>query len=206
MISGDGSFGRGVARRRRCDLLQRRKLLQLGLGALAGVGISAGLGVPLAWADETAARDARTLTMHNLHTGEKLEALYWDKGAYVPDALEAVNKLMRDHVTGALHPIDPKLLDLLVTLHARTEARACYELICGYRAPATNAAMHRKSRQVAPHSLHIEGMAADVRIGGQPLGHLQKAALALRGGGVGLYPRSDFVHLDVGPVRHWKGT
>jgi uncharacterized protein YcbK (DUF882 family) len=180
--------------------------LQLGLGALAGVGVSAGLGVPLVWADEPAMRDARVLTMHNLHTGEKLEALYWDKGAYVPDALLAVNKLMRDHQTGEMHPIDPKLLDLLVALHGRTEATSCYELVCGYRTPQTNAAMHRKSRQVARNSLHMQGMAADVRIGGQPLGHLQKAALSLRGGGVGLYPRSDFVHLDVGPVRHWNGT
>lgn len=187
-------------------MLQRRRLLQFGLGAVLGAGLSTGLGAPLVWAEETAAGAPRTLVMHNLHTGEKLEALYWDKGAYVPDALEAVNKLMRDHRTGELHPIDPKLLDLLVTLHGRTEATACYELICGYRAPETNAAMHRKSRQVARNSLHIKGMAADVRIGGQPLAHLQKAALALRGGGVGLYPRSNFVHLDVGPVRQWRGT
>jgi uncharacterized protein YcbK (DUF882 family) len=180
--------------------------LQLGLGALAGAGVSSGLGVPLAWADETAGGEPRILTMHNLNTGETLEALYWDKGAYVPDALEAVNKLMRDHRTGEQHPIDPKLLDLLAALHGRIEAKACYELICGYRTPQTNAEMHRRSRQVAGNSLHVQGMAADVRIGGQPLEILQKAALALRGGGVGLYPRSDFVHLDVGPVRQWRGT
>lgn len=161
----------------------------------------------MAWAEAIhTAGEPRTITMHNLNTGQKLEALYWDRGAYVPDALDAVNKLMRDHRTGAQYPIDPKLLDLLVTLHARTEATVCYELICGYRAPETNAAMHRKSRQVASNSLHVQGMAADVRIGGQPLATLQKAALALRGGGVGLYPRSDFVHLDVGPVRQWKGS
>ncbi len=51
----------------------------------------------------------------------------------MPDALDAVNRLMRDHRTGELHPIDPRLLDLLVALHGRTEATACYELICGYR-------------------------------------------------------------------------
>ncbi len=192
--------------RRRCGLLQRRRLLQLGLGALAGAGVSTRLGIPMAWAGDFAVGEPRTLAMHNLNTGEKLVALYWDRGAYVPDALDAVNKLMRDHRTGEQHPIDPKLLDLLVALHGRTEATACYELICGYRAPETNAAMHRESRQVASNSLHIQGMAADVRIGGQSLAHLQKAALSLRAGGVGLYPRSDFVHLDVGPVRHWRGT
>lgn len=183
-------------------MLQRRRLLQLGLGA----GLSAGLGLPKAWADEPPVDEPRTLAMHNLNTGETLEALYWDKGAYVPDALDAVNKLMRDHRTGELHPIDPKLLDLLVAVHAKTEASGCFELICGYRAPETNAAMHRKSRQVARNSLHIEGMAADVRIAGVPLGHVHMAGLALRGGGVGLYPRSGFVHLDVGPVRQWSGT
>lgn len=148
----------------------------------------------------------RSLTIHNLHTGEKLDALYFDKGAYVPDALGAVNKLMRDHRNGQLHPIDPKLLDLLVAVRGQVEASACYELICGYRSPATNAAMHAHSSQVASNSLHMKGMAADIRIGGVDLQHLRNAALALRVGGVGLYPVSDFVHLDVGPVRRWSGA
>lgn len=184
-------------------MFQRRSVLRLGACALAGAGIS-GLGRLPAWAE--AAAGPRTLRMHNLNTGESLQALHWDKGAYVPDALAAVNKLMRDHRTGEQHAIDPRLLDLLVAVHEQVESTACFELICGYRTPATNAAMHRKSGQVAGASLHMDGMAADVRIGAIPLEYLQKAALALRGGGVGLYPRSDFVHLDVGPVRQWRGT
>ncbi|HVY35081.1 MAG TPA: DUF882 domain-containing protein [Caulobacteraceae bacterium] len=182
--------------------------MQLGAGALAAAACPAGLN---AWQGSVCAQERpfgppRRLTMHNLNTGEMLDALYWDAGAYVPDALAALNKLMRDHHTGEQHVIAPALLDALSLLHGQVEANACYELICGYRAPGTNAAMHRKSRQVANNSLHLEGMAADVRINGVSLEHLQKAALVLRRGGVGLYPKSGFVHVDVGPVRHWQGT
>jgi uncharacterized protein YcbK (DUF882 family) len=148
----------------------------------------------------------RALALHNLHTDEKLEAVYFDNGAYVPDALSAFNKLMRDHRTNETHPIDPQLLDLLVQVRGACESKECYELISGYRAPASNALLHNRSKEVASNSLHMQGMAADVRIGGVALDHLRKAALALRGGGVGLYPVSDFVHMDVGRVRQWKGT
>ena len=153
-----------------------------------------------------AAGITRVISLHNLHTDEKLEAVYFDKGAYVPDALQALNKLMRDHRTNAVYAIDPKLFDLLVKVRAAVDSKGCFEVISGYRCPVTNAALHAKSAEVAVHSLHTKGMASDVRIGDVQLDHLQKAALALRGGGVGLYPVSDFVHVDVGPVRQWKGT
>ena len=153
-----------------------------------------------------AASITRVISLHNLHTDEKLEAVYFDKGVYVPDALQALNKLMRDHRTNAVYSIDPKLFDLLVKVRGAVDSKGCFELISGYRCPVSNAALHAKSAEVAVHSLHTKGMASDVRIGDVQLDHLQKAALALRGGGVGLYPVSDFVHVDVGPVRQWKGT
>lgn len=155
---------------------------------------------------DSAAAEPRNLVLHNLHTGEKLDALYWDDGAYVPDALQAVNKVLRDHRTNEQHVIEPRLLDLMHTLHGKVEGQREIEVICGYRAPATNAAMHAHSKQVAANSLHIKGMAVDMRIDGVQLVNLQKAALALRGGGVGIYPKSNFVHVDVGAVRHWQGT
>ncbi len=120
--------------------------------------------------------------------------------------MQALEKLLRDHRNNQEHPIDPRLLDLLTTVSAKVEAKVPYQVICGYRSPVTNAAMHAKSAQVAATSLHMRGMAMDVRIDGVQLTHLHDAAMTLRGGGVGLYPQSNFVHLDVGAVRHWQGT
>jgi uncharacterized protein YcbK (DUF882 family) len=187
-------------------LFERRRVLQLGLGAVASAVASATLGKQ-AWAEACAPMAPRELAFHNLHTGERLQALYWDKGAYVPDALAAVNKVLRDHNNGQEHAIDARLLDLLSTLSGKLDAKSApYQVICGYRSPATNAALHSRSEQVAAHSLHMSGMAIDIRIDGVELAHLQKAALDLKDGGVGIYPRSDFVHVDVGRVRRWQGT
>lgn len=150
-----------------------------------------------------AAPAPRRLALVNTHTGERLDALYFDDGRYVPDALAAIDHVLRDHRTGEAHPIDPALLDLLTGLRARLATAQPYHVISGYRAPATNAMLADASGGVARASLHLEGRAIDVRVPGTPLGALQRAALAARGGGVGLYPRSDFVHLDTGRVRAW---
>lgn len=53
-------------------------------------------------------------------------------------------------------------------------------------------------------SYHMKGMAVDRRIGGIDLKYLHKAAKSLKGGGVGYYPKSQFVHIDTGPVRSWS--
>ena len=186
--------------------MERRRVLQLGLGAVACAVLPAAFGKS-AWAETCDPALPRELAFHNLHTGEKLNALYWDKGAYVPDALQAVNKVLRDHNNGEVHAIDPRLLDLLSQLNGKLDARsAAYQVICGYRSPATNAALRARSSEVAAHSLHMDGQAIDIRIDGVELVHLQKAALDLKEGGVGIYPKSDFVHVDVGRVRRWSGT
>jgi len=187
-------------------MLARRKLLRLGLvaGAAAGLGLSSSLvnaqGLPLAPAAP------RKVALHVLHTGEKLDALYYDKGAYVPDALHAVNHALRDFRTGDVHMIDPRLLDLLDAVSQRTGSRDPVQVICGYRSPKTNAMLHEHSEEVAAHSLHLKGQAMDIRLADAALPHLHDAALKLGAGGVGYYPRSDFVHIDVGPVRRWQGT
>jgi len=148
---------------------------------------------------------SRSLNLHNIHTGEHLSVDYWSNGTYLPDALEAINTILRDFRTGDVRVIDPGLLDTLVRLHGKLETNKPFEVISGYRSPATNAALHAKSEEsgVAVKSLHMQGMAVDIRVPGRPLILLRNAALTERAGGVGYYPQSDFVHVDVGRIRRW---
>jgi len=145
----------------------------------------------------------RSLSLLNLHTGERLSATYFEDGAYVPDALAALNHVLRDFRTGESHPMAPGLLDLVNSLQARLETRETVQVISGYRSPHTNAMLHAHSEGVATHSLHMVGEAMDIRIPGVQLAHLRDAAYGLARGGVGYYPASDFVHVDVGRVRRW---
>ncbi|MBK8229442.1 MAG: DUF882 domain-containing protein [Candidatus Eisenbacteria bacterium] len=145
----------------------------------------------------------RELSLLHTHTGERLSVAYFERGEYLPDALEAVNHLLRDHRTDAVHPIDPALLDILHDLKSATGSTGEYKIISGYRSPETNASLRKKSRGVAKHSLHLDGRAIDVRLDGVELPTLHSAALALSRGGVGYYGKSDFVHLDTGAVRSW---
>lgn len=145
----------------------------------------------------------RSVAFDNLHTGEKLAVDYWIEGQYAPDALNAVNHVLRDYRNGEVHVIEPKLLDLLNLLHRQLDATAPFSVISGYRSPATNEAMHERSSGVAAHSLHMQGMAIDVRLAGRDLKDLHTAARDMRAGGVGYYPSLDFVHVDVGRVRYW---
>jgi uncharacterized protein YcbK (DUF882 family) len=174
----------------------RRHLLSAGSGlALAGFA---------APAFATARADGlRALTFDCLHTGEKLNVEYWAGGQYVPEALSAINHVLRDFRTGETHMIAPRLLDLLHTLHTTLGSGRAFQVISGYRSPATNARLHEKSAGVATHSLHMKGMAIDIRLADRALDSLRNAAFSLRAGGVGYYPQSDFVHVDVGNVRHW---
>lgn len=173
----------------------RRDLLKGALG-LAGAAMFGG-------AARAAAAEPRTLSLFNLHTGEKLKATYFESGEYLPDALQAMNRLLRDFRTGDVHPIAPNLLDLVNTLQSRLETNQTVHVISGYRSPITNAVLHERSRGVATHSLHMKGQAMDIRIPGVELVHLRNAALDLQRGGVGYYPASDFVHVDIGRVRRW---
>jgi uncharacterized protein YcbK (DUF882 family) len=148
----------------------------------------------------------RQVALHNLHTGESLQATYWEEGRYVPQALAAVNKVLRDFRTGDEHMMDPGLIDLLNKLHGKVDSKAPFQVISGYRSPKTNAMLHEHSDGVANKSLHMQGMAIDIRVEGVALDHLHKAALDIGRGGVGFYPTSNFVHVDVGRVRKWNGA
>jgi len=147
--------------------------------------------------------EVRRAFVHNLHTGDTLDAVYYENGGYVPDALQAAMKVLRDWRNGEEHFMDPRLFDLMHRLRQKTEVRGPFQIVSGYRSAATNAWMRRHSHEVAEHSQHILGKAVDIGLEGVDLNHLHRAALSLRAGGVGFYPNSGFVHVDVGPVRQW---
>jgi uncharacterized protein YcbK (DUF882 family) len=150
--------------------------------------------------------DVRALSFVNTHTNEKLDAPYWVAGRYQESGLAAIDWIMRDHRTGDVTRMDPSLLDVLHLLRqqlAGAGSPATYAIISGYRSPRSNELLRSRSGAVARHSLHLKGMAADVRLAGVPLRTLHAGALDLRRGGVGYYPDDDFVHVDTGRVRSW---
>lgn len=145
----------------------------------------------------------RNVAILNPHTGEAIKSTYWVKGRYVPEELKAINYLLRDHWTNEVAEMDPKLLDVLSALQTRLDTKAAFHATSAYRSPETNDMLRRRGEGAAKHSLHMEGKAVDVRLPGRSVKYLHRAAVRLKAGGVGYYPRSNFVHLDVGPVRHW---
>jgi uncharacterized protein YcbK (DUF882 family) len=146
----------------------------------------------------------RELVFHNLHTNEWLRALYWDGGEYLADALAEIDAILRDHRTGEIRPMAPQLLDLVHALTVRLGGGRTVQIVSGYRSAATNELLRSADPgHIAEHSLHLSGEAIDLRIEGRPLRRVRDAALALGAGGVGYYPRSGFVHVDIGRVRRW---
>jgi uncharacterized protein YcbK (DUF882 family) len=146
----------------------------------------------------------RTLAFRHTHTGEALTVAYASGDSYAAAALARVDWFLRDFRTGETKPIDPQLLDQLHALSSATGSRAPFDVISGYRSPATNLALQRSGGGgVASHSLHLEGRAIDIRLADVPLADLRDAALSMRAGGVGFYPDPQFVHLDTGRVRRW---
>lgn len=177
----------------------RREFLRLGGAAAAAAAV-------LQPAESLAMIKAppRQLAMVNLHTGEHVRAEYWSQGRYLRDGMREINRLMRDHRNGAVHPMDPRLLDVLFHLQRRIGSRGPIQIVSAYRSPQTNALLREADPDgVATHSYHMEGKAVDIRIPGLPLRTVHRAALTMRAGGVGYYPSSNFVHVDVGPVRRW---
>jgi len=150
-------------------------------------------------------KDVRALAFHNTHTNERIESVYCIAGRYQESGLTAIDWILRDHRTGDVQRIDPQLLDLMHLLKvqaAGADSPAVYEIVSGYRSPRSNELLRTRSGAVARHSLHLKGMAADVRLTGVPLRRLHAAALDLRRGGVGYYT-DQFLHVDTGRVRSW---
>ncbi|OOZ38428.1 DUF882 domain-containing protein [Solemya elarraichensis gill symbiont] len=152
------------------------------------------------------AKEVRSISLHNLHTGEKSSVDYWFDGQYEKDALAEINKVLRDHRTDKVCEIDKSLIDYLSSVQKKLDVEGkTFEVISGYRAPESNAKLRQKSRGVAKESFHMKGMAVDIQIPGRSSGLVYKAATDLKLGGAGYYGKSRFVHLDVGGVRSWRG-
>jgi uncharacterized protein YcbK (DUF882 family) len=176
--------------------LNRRDFLRLGSGVLAG------LLCPTAVASRRIQQE-RSLAFKNTHTGESLQTVYWAVGEYLDSGLQEINTILRDHRADETYPMDRGLLDLLYALQLEVDCHNAFHVISGYRSPTTNATLRNKSSGVARRSYHMQGKAIDIRLPGCELADLHRAALGLKAGGVGSYAASDFIHVDVGPVRRW---
>lgn len=177
----------------------RREFLKQGMGILATTLMPA-----TAWSAMAPPKEhSRLLPFYNTHTGEHLEACYFYNGCYCEDTLEQVNRVMRDHRTGDVSPIDINLLDLLYVVRKKLNTAGTVHIISGYRSLKTNEMLRRTTKGVAKNSFHTQGKAIDIRIPGVKTSHLRKMCLKLKAGGVGYYPRSNFVHVDTGDVRSW---
>lgn len=180
--------------------INRRKFIRLGVLAAAAAAFSPVHAVAAAAAG---LEPKKNLSFFNTHTGESLEVCYCRNGDYPSQALNRIRHLLRDHRTGNSKAIDPRVLDILYRLSRRLRTTEPFHIVSGYRSPATNAALHRKSLKVASRSFHTRGMAIDFRLPNRHTSTVHTAALAIQAGGVGYYPESDFVHVDCGPVRCW---
>lgn len=145
----------------------------------------------------------KTLSFYNIHTGETLSTVYWTEGEYLQEALNDINYILRDYRTDEITPIDTGLLDLLHKIYTALNTEQSYHIVSGYRSPSTNFFLYTHSTGVDKNSLHIYGKAVDVRIPYRDLSALRKAAINQKGGGVGYYPDSGFVHIDVGKIQYW---
>jgi uncharacterized protein YcbK (DUF882 family) len=147
------------------------------------------------------------LHLHHLHTGERLDVVYRVGNTYLPDALDKLNHFLRDHRTNDVSHYDPKEFDVLHALMAKLgRSNATIDVVCGYRTPWSNNFLRTRSAAtgVAQHSQHMLAKAIDIRVPGVGTRTLRDIALSLHAGGVGYYPVSQFVHVDVGPVRQWS--
>ena len=179
-------------------ILSRRRFLA-GVAGTATIA-SANVAMP---AVLKGAGEFRALSLVNNRTAEKLKTVYWVEGQYIPEALEAFNYILRDWREDAVTRIDPRTIDIMAATHNLLECSEPFEVVSGYRTARTNAMLRRRSRGVARNSYHTRGMAVDLALKTRSTSQIAGAALSLNAGGVGRYSRSEFTHVDCGPVRDW---
>lgn len=173
------------------------------LGVFAATAITAAPSFANAFNVTRGAGDIRRLRMYSGRTGERVDAIYWIDGQYVPEVLTEINHFFRDWRNNQVHRIDTRTLDLMAAAHRLLRADEPYMLLSGYRSPQTNAQLRARSRNVAQNSRHTIGQAADLRLRSRSVAEVARAAAACNAGGVGRYSRSNFTHMDCGPVRTW---
>ncbi|KUP92636.1 YcbK family protein [Tritonibacter horizontis] len=149
--------------------------------------------------------DIRRIRMYSGRTGERLDMVYWIDGDYIKDAVKEVNHFMRDWRTDQIKSIDLRTIDIMAASHNLLDVSEPYMLLSGYRSPQTNSMLRSRSRGVAKNSLHMQGQAADLRLASRSVSQMAQAAQACKAGGVGRYHGSNFVHMDCGVVRSWRG-
>ncbi|MEO1106873.1 MAG: DUF882 domain-containing protein [Pseudomonadota bacterium] len=181
--------------------LTRRALL----GAFAATAVAAAPTYSNAAGFLRGGGDVRRIRMYSGRTGERIDMIYWVDGKYIKDAVKEVNHFMRDWRTDQSKSMDLRTIDIMAASHNLLDADEPYMLLSGYRSPQTNAMLRSKSRRVARNSLHMQGQAADLRLSSRSVSQMAKAAMSCRAGGVGQYYRSNFVHMDCGVVRTWRG-
>ena len=174
---------------------RRRSFLKYSLGIAAGIALAGPI-------EGTAAFQEHPMLFYHTHTREQFKMTYSCNGCS-PATLRELNNFLRDFRTGDVHPIDPELLDILYKIQQKSGSRGVIEVISGYRSPKTNMYLRSQSDSVARKSLHMNGQALDIRITDLKIEHLLDAAVSLHRGGVGYYPRSNFVHIDTGSFRTW---
>lgn len=178
-----------------------------GLGRRGLIGAAIGLGFAAlpdaAIAQRLGDTGARSLSIRRAQTGESFQGIYWRDGRYDREALRRLDSVLRDPGMDEQTPMDPRLFDVLVTVQRALDSNGQWEVISGYRAPETNANRARQSRRVSRASLHMSGMACDARLPGRDSLGIARVAAEMQTGGVGLYRRDGFVHLDCGPARRW---
>ncbi|SFA70184.1 Uncharacterized conserved protein YcbK, DUF882 family [Poseidonocella pacifica] len=173
------------------------------LGAFAATTITAAPTLTNAAGFLRGAGDIRRLRMYSGRTGENIDTIYWIEGEYIGDAVKEIWHFMRDWRTNSVKQIDLRTIDIMAASHNLLDATEPYMLLSGYRSPQTNAMLRARSSGVAKNSLHMQGQAADLRLASRSVGQMARAAQACNAGGVGRYSRSNFVHMDCGPVRTW---
>jgi uncharacterized protein YcbK (DUF882 family) len=183
-------------------VISRRRVLASGLAGTASLCSRAIFGASILGVSSST---SKRIALTNLHTNERLEVDYFRDGSYVTDAMVSIEAVLKDFRNGGKHAIDPKLMDYLVDVAAQFGKPAVYTVISGYRSPETNERLHERSSGVSQHSLHMQGRAIDVRLNGVDCKDLADQAEELKRGGVGYYRASNFVHLDTGAFRTWRG-